>query len=254
MGFEVLPGCHLRAVFERPDSGGACRDDTPSLLLCVVDRVGRLSRQRISLGMQLHVSHLFDTQWLECPQAYVKSEMADLHAACSNLIKDGGREVKARSRYCDRTAMLREDSLVAIAVITVIGVANIGRQWYVAEGFEGAEEILCGSEAQYAFSKLAALDDVCLENFASTIDDAWNESQTLPYLHFPAWLGQSLPLPRGNLFRKENFDPARLPWLTRITTGSLREQPRRNHAAVIQNEKIAGSQELRESREGLVAP
>ena len=58
---------------------------------------------------------------------------------------------------------LREDGLVAVAVVSGVVAVDVGRQRHVADAFEDGVEVWRGGEAQGAFAELAGGEDFGFE-------------------------------------------------------------------------------------------
>jgi hypothetical protein len=103
-------------------------------------------------------------------------------------------------------------------------------------------------EAHGALSELAVSDDFGLELSLA-------ELQALSGEHFPSRPYQSLPLPRGKLLHEKHLHAAGDAVVgLGVQARAMGEEPRRDDARVVEDQKIAGLEQLRQVTEPPIQP
>src|SRR5271165_7042573 len=130
-----------RAVLEGPHRRGARRYYPPAITpRCIQLASGRLG-ERVAFRVKVDILHALHANRLKCPQSHVQSDVRDAHAMSANSVDDLRREMQARRWSRHRSALLRVDRLVALAVSLHIGTMNVRRQRDMPQPFELSEAI-----------------------------------------------------------------------------------------------------------------
>src|SRR5580704_19711093 len=149
------------------------------------------------LRVKVNIFQLFCANRLESSQADVEGNSLDLDIVLLQLSEDFGREVKAGSRGGGRAWFVREDGLVAVAVVGPVVAMNIGRQRHVAYFVEDSVEVLCRIETKSAFSELSSSDDLGFEEGFGFVGGV--EEEVFARLDFAAGADEGAPIIVGKL-------------------------------------------------------
>ena len=113
-------------------------------------------------------------------------------AALLKLPKNLGREMQSGGGRCHSSRMIREDSLVALAIGGIVIAGNVGRQGNMAKPLDGFVDISLGRQADASQAVLSATHYFGGEFTISKFD-------TLAEAHLPARTNQGFPFLGGNL-------------------------------------------------------
>src|SRR5271165_7540489 len=112
--------------------------------------------------MQLVIFNFFYSYRLKSAESYMQGDLGNFNSASTNLFKRLRCEVQARRWCCHRPARLRIHSLVAVAVLCLVAAVvvamNVGRKRNLSDALDARKEIGDRSEADSAFSNIAAAD------------------------------------------------------------------------------------------------
>jgi hypothetical protein len=111
-------------------------------------------------GVEFVLFDDFTADRLEGSQADVEGDASGLDIASTEFVEYLGSEMKACGWSCDGTGMLREDSLVLVAILRLIVTMDVGRKRDVAETFETSEKVRDVFKADGAFAEFAMLGDL----------------------------------------------------------------------------------------------
>jgi len=244
--------CDLSAVFEGAGSGGAGGDDAATLALCCVDGFGSGGRERVVLGVEVDIFELFHADGLEGAKANVEGDGFDPDANLPELREDLGSEVQAGGGGGGRAGFVREDGLIAVAVLDAVVAMDVWRERHVADFVEDRVEVGRGHEAEGAFAELSGGENFGFE------DDIFFvvEEETVAGLNLAAGADESGPVVRGKLLGQEDFDAAG--WVGGAVLGLLAAraggvETGRNDAAVVEDQQVARLQDFGEVAEKIVA-
>ena len=120
---------------------------------------GRLGK-RVAFRVQMDLLHALDAHRLKCPQPYMQSDIRDAHAARANPVENLRSEMQARRWSSDRSALLRVDRLISLAVRVHIRAMDVRRQRNMSQLLELAEEIRDRLEPQRALAEFTVRDDL----------------------------------------------------------------------------------------------
>jgi hypothetical protein len=156
-----------------------------------------------------------------------------------------------------RTTFAGEDRLVALAIRLRIVAADVGRQGHVADAVEDGEEILHRLELQQALAELAALQHLGFKHdFAVWARERRGARRWRP--SGPAGPGRARGFPRRSLLSVSASDSTQRLWDGfSVSITSMRPEwflvvaeqcaagveARRNHAAVVEDQQVAGMEQ-----------
>jgi hypothetical protein len=153
---------------------------------------------------------------------------------------------------------LREDGLVAVAVFgcvrLILWAMDVGGQRHVADAVEDGAEVGGGGEPESAFAEVGSGDDFGFEEGCGVV--RCGEVEALAGLHFSAGSYKGGPLVLGELLGEEDFDAAGgvgRASLGVLTADACGVEARGDDPAVVENEEVAGVEELGEIAEEVVA-
>ena len=158
------------------------------------------------LGVEADVFDVLGADGLEGSEAYVEGDGFDLDAVCAELVEDLRGEVEAGGGGGGGAGLVREDSLVAVAVFGGVVAVDVGRQRHVADPVEDGEEVCDWGEAQGALAELSGGDDFGFEERGCVIGGG--EVEMLAGLNFAAGADEGGPLVLAELLGEEDFDAA----------------------------------------------
>ena len=114
--------------------------------------------------MQLVIFDFFYSHGLKGAKSNVQGDLGNFNSAATNLFQYLRCEVQAGRGRRHRPPRLSIHSLVAVAVRCAVVVAtNVRRKWNVSNALDACEEIGDWSEADTAFTKTAAADNLGLK-------------------------------------------------------------------------------------------
>ena len=247
-------------VFERADRCGADSDYSAASAEGVINGGGGAGRDGIRLGVEFVILDALDPDWLEGSQADVQRDVDSLDVALTDSVEALGCEVKTRSGGCHRSALLGIDGLVALAIAEGIRTSDVGWERDVANAIENSEEIFHarrGLEANVALAESGAGHNLGLQFILIAEEEAFADSDFAPGTN------QALPIVGigAKLAGQKNFDAAveeitgcRISRAKRLRADAFAaaEEPGGKDAGVVENEEIAGLQQLREVAKQLV--
>src|SRR6266568_4747646 len=235
--------------FKRANDCCSHGHDAPSLAPGAIHRVGRVAWNRVALAMQAHLVYPLHAQRRKRAQAHMERHTRYFDTLDGDLVEHLRRKVQSRSGSGNRTAFPRKDRLVPLSVSLRVVAPNVRRQRHVPDAVERPKEIIHRRKSQQALAELAALHYFGFERDLAV--GRW-ERQPLAHADLFPRLHQRAPRVFASRFRQQDFyHPA---WLLAIAHHhSPRIQPRWNHAAVVEHQQIAGSQQGRELGELTVA-
>ena len=148
----------------------------------------------------------------------------------------------------NRTALVRKDRLIALAIRIRIIASDVRRQGHMAYAVEDCKEILHWVEAKQPFAVGAAL-----KHFGFEFDGAGGrgKDQALTDGYFSAWTNEGAPEVFSSRLGEHHFDAAGrlLPLPAQRTFGV---EARRNHAAVVQHQQVSRPQQRRKLGKGCI--
>ena len=188
---------------------------------------------------------------LEGAEADMKSDFRGLNAAIAQARENFGSEVKSGRWGGDGSTLTGIDGLVAISVGRSILAGDIGRKRDMADGFNGGEEIIGGSETDVAFTEFAAGDDLGLQLTAGFFP----EEKTFSYGDFAAGSNETLPFVgiMAKLAGEQDFDAAveklagsRVMRAERLgmEAGAAGVESRGKDSGVVEDDEIVGTQKI----------
>ncbi len=98
---------------------------------CSRDELGSFARDLVAFDMNFVVFEGCGVHWLKGAQANVEREFTNLAAAHADSIEDLRSEMQARGWCCDCARLRRENGLITLAIVEVIGTIDVRRQWHV---------------------------------------------------------------------------------------------------------------------------
>jgi len=268
-------------MFKGAGGGGSGGDDSAAFGEGAVEGVGGGGGEGVALGVEADVGEAIDADGLEGSETDVEGEGCDFHAAGAEGGEDLGREVEAGGGGGGRAERMRVDGLVSLAVLRGVGLGgltavDVGGKGHVADAGERGVEVRGRGEAEGALAEGAGGEDfggeeglggagfrgaVKEEEGFAGADLAGGADEDAPEI-FGRMGGGAGGLGFGlgfvlvcDLFGEEDFDEAG--GLGRAVLGARAdaggEEARWQDAGVVENEEIAGLEELREIGEEVVA-
>jgi hypothetical protein len=200
--------------------------------------------------MQFVILDAFDSNWLEGSQADVQGDLDGLNSALADAIKDFRSEMKASRRCGYRSGLLGIDSLIALTIVGGIWTRDVGREWDVTDAVESGEKvfvflILAGLKTDAALAEFLAGKNLSLKFIVIPEEQAFADAD------LAAGPDQALPIIGlgGELARQQNLD-ATVKGITRALTAAI--EPRGKDAGVVEDQQIAGPQQVWEVAEQAV--
>jgi len=244
-------------VFEGSNRRGADGDHTTRRTESLVDGGGSFGGDEVRLGMDWVIFDALDADGLKSSQADVQGYIDSLDLALADAVEDFPREMKASGGGCHRSTLLRIDRLIPLTIMGGIRTRDIRREWNVADAVKGSEEIDDGLKTDAAQAEFRAGEDLGLQFIPLA------EKQAFAHADFAAGPNQAFPIVGlgGELVGQENLDAAaeeiacrRIVRADRVGAGAFAAaiEPRWKDAGVVENEQVAGLQELREMAEQAV--
>jgi len=124
----------------------------------------------------------------------------------------------------------------------------------VADLLKNAAEVFNRCETKSAFAEVGGCENLCLEEWRCVIGRG--EVETLAGLDLSAGTDECSPLVLAQLLGEEHLDTAgrvERVWLSMRTPGAGSVEARRDDAAVVEDEEVAGVEEMRKITEKIVA-
>jgi len=192
-----------------------------------------------------------DADRLESSQADVQRDVGGLDAALTDSVENLRGEMEAGRGRGYGSALLRIDGLIALAIARGIWARDIGRERDVADAIEGGEEIIVileRLEAEVALAELGARQDLGLQVVGLQViglqfillaeEKAFADSDFAPGAH------QALPIVGlgGELASEKDFDAP-------VSTFAAAIKPGGKNAGIVEDDEIAGLQEVGEFAE-----
>ena len=134
-------------MLKRSGGGGADGDDAISRLLSGVYRFGGRCREGVMLGVEVNIFHIFCADGLESSKANVESDGLDLYSLLFQLVENFCREVQAGSGGGGRARFMREDCLVAVAVLWAVLSMDVRREGHVTYFVDDSGKIWSGGKS-----------------------------------------------------------------------------------------------------------
>lgn len=206
---------------------------------------------------------------LESPEADVEGDLGDFGATLADAIEDFWSEVKASGGSGDRSVLLGVNGLVAIEIARRIGAHDVGRKRDVADPAENGKEVVFpvilvmvlfvmfsrkGLKANAAFAELGTGENFSLQFVVLS------EKKAFAYANLASGANQTFPIVGvgGKLAREQDLNPS-LQKVARsgiVRADRLRAsafaatvEPRRKDAGVVEDDEIAGTQQIGEIAE-----
>ena len=117
----------------------------------------------VSLRVQAAFFDALRVEGLKGSETDVERDIGHLRAARGTRSRISAGEVQTRGGRRDRTLLAREYGLVALAVGSLVGPLDVGRQGHVPDPLEFGEQVVRAREADGPLAELAARDDLCLQ-------------------------------------------------------------------------------------------
>jgi len=206
---------------------------------------------------------------LESSQANVEGDLGGFRTTLADAVEDFWSEVKAGGGSCDRSILLGINGLVAIEVARRIGARDVRRKWDVADAAEKSEEVVLPVvfvtvivvvfsskrlKSDAAFAELGAGENFGLQFVVLPEKEAFADA------NLASGVNQAFPIVRvgRELAREQDLDAslqnvacwgiARAPGL-RARAFAAAVKPGRKDAGVVENNEIAGAQQIGEIAE-----
>ena len=205
------------------------------------------------LCVETDVFQLLRPNGLEGAKSDVEGNGFNLNPLCFELVENLRSEVKASGRGRGASDLMGEDSLIAVAVFEVVVPMDVRRERHVAYFVEDGMEVRGRRETQSAFAELCRCQDLSFEKGLGLINGM--EEQALTGLDFAARANEGGPLVRGKLLREKDFNAASRVWragLRLLATGANCIESSRKNAAIVEDQQIAGVQNLGEIAKKIV--
>ncbi len=205
------------------------------------------------LGVETNVFNVFRPHRLEGPKTDVQSNGLDLDASSANGIKNLRGKVKASGGRGCTAWLVRKDSLVAVAIFFPIVTVNVRRQRHVTNPVENREEVRRRNKANCPFTEFSGGDNLGLQErlfFAGC-----SEMKMLAGLNLATGANERRPLVFVELLSEKNLDAA-----CGVGRAGLRVETAcasgveacGDNAAVVENEQVAGVEQVRQIAEKVV--
>lgn len=210
---------------------------------------------------------------LESSQANVEGDLGGFGATLADAVEDFWSEVKAGGGSCDRSILLGVDGLVAIEVARRIGARDVRRKWDVADAAEKSEEVVLPVvfvmvifvifsdkrlKSDAAFAKVGAGENFGLQFVVLTekkafaqADLASGANQALPIVRVRRKLAREQEL-NASLQKVARCGIARAHGL-RARAFAAAVKTGRKDAGVVENNEIAGAQQIGEIAEQAIS-
>ena len=154
-GIDEQVGFRSGGAFDGPNAGGADGDDSLAWSMALK----RLLWDRERLVMKMNVFDHVGVERLKCSQADVQSDVSDRGAGGSAGFQNFRREMQTGGGRGRGASFAGEDGLIALAIGSGVGAADIGRQRHVARALQHFIQIATRVKADGALAMLAAAED-----------------------------------------------------------------------------------------------
>src|SRR5687768_11536605 len=182
-----------RHGFERPRRRRPHGNDSPLLLQRRRNRFRRGTTDFVAFGFHAVIFDLLDAYRLKRAVADMKGDLRNHDAAAGASGNELRSEVESGGRCGDRSAGLREDGLVTIAIRWLVVALDIRRQGHVPDGVDGLDNLVdrtsvFGPQPDGSAAVKPALEDLTVKRARALEDDLSAGLQLLARMH------ESLPL------------------------------------------------------------
>ena len=111
------------------------------------------------LGVEVNIFHIFCADGLESSKANVEGDGLDLYSLLFQLVENFCREVQAGSGGGGRARFMREDCLVAVAVLWAVLSMDVRREGHVTYFVDDSGKIWSGGKSQGTFAEVFGGED-----------------------------------------------------------------------------------------------
>ena len=199
--------CELCTVLQCADGRGTGGDDAAMFCASCVDDARSVGRESVVFCVEADIFKSIDAKWLEGSEPHMEGDVADVDAAALNLLEDRGGEVQPGCGDGDGAVLLCIDSLIPLAVASIILAVNVGWQRDVAVVFEQFEKVCrCVFEAQRPLTEVSSVCHFSMQPIVSDSCRTGNALQRVADLDFATRLHERLPIPLSKLFGEKNLD------------------------------------------------
>jgi len=197
------------------------------------------------LCVETDIFQLLRANGLEGAKTDVEGNGFNLNPLCFELVEDFRCEMEPSSRGGSASNFMGEDGLIAVAVFEVVVPMNVRRERHVSYFVEDGVEVQGRRETQGAFPELCRCQDFSFEEGLGLIRGM--KEKALTGLDLAAGADEGGPVAGGKLLREKDFDAARgvrRAGLRLLATGAGCVEPGGKNAAVVEDQQIAGVQDL----------
>ena len=213
---------------EATNHGGADGDDSPPARTGFRDRLADRARHIEQFAVHHVGVDIFTTYRLEGAGADMQRDMGRAHALCRQPLQDAVVEVQSRGRRRDRAGFAGIDRLVAFAVGTLVGAANVRRQRHVPVTLEQFQPVAL---------PLLEHEKIAVAGAHHALDFTFQpERRARPRCLAGAQVGEQ-PLRIEHPF-DHHFDPAAAVFLA--------VQAGRDHPRIVEHQQVSGIDEIDE--------
>src|SRR5207302_8621458 len=117
--------------------------------------------QRIRHERKLVIFDTLDTDQLTSSQAHMKRNLGGFDTTLTNTVKNLRSKVHASGWSGDRTAFVRENSLITFPVFRIVLSINIRRQGHMAKSFDLLKKIRRSLETDSSLPEAAPAHNFC---------------------------------------------------------------------------------------------
>lgn len=235
-----------RDAFENSKGGGADGDDAVPVATGPLDRFRRGGWYLIRFGVHDVIGRIFGLDRGECPDSDVQGDFGDANTGISELLEQFDRKVQSGGGRGVGAGFPGIDRLVAFAVFREgLGTTDVRRQWHDAVQMGERENVGPGWEDEPALTIVALFDHLGGQLGGS--GGAKKQSRTRANAFSGAQ--EDPPPPCRGRVEKQDFHGAPPVGLSAEESGGY-------HAGIIQDQKIAGTEEVGEvqKKAGLETP
>jgi hypothetical protein len=182
-----------------------------------------------------------DADRLEGSEADVQRDIDGLDAALTDSVENLRREVETGGRRGYRSALIRIDGLIALAIAGGVRTRDVGRERDVADAIEGGKEVIVileGLKADIPPAELCARQDLGLQFILVAKEKAFADSD------FAAGANQALPFVGigCELTSEKDFDAA-------VGAFAAAIKPGRKDAGIVEDDEVAWLEKVGEFAE-----
>jgi hypothetical protein len=230
----------------------------------VIDGGGCIGGDGILLGMDLVILDTVDADWLESSQADVQGDLDGFDMALADAVEDFRSEMKSGGGGSYRSGLLGVDGLVAFAIAGRIGARDIGRERDVADAIEDGEEVV-GALRSRLKADAARAEFPTGEDLGLQFDLILRaEEQAFANADLAAGTDEAFPIVgiSGELAGQQNLNATveeipgcRILRADRLSADAFAAaiEAGRKNASVIENQHIAGPQQVRKLEEEAIS-